>query len=189
LSHTYRLDAAAPDIAVALGADPGGDVWQSGGVMPGSYAPVVITGQDRTRRMVPRQWGVPAQPGRDYIVTHVRNLVSPFWIGTLRHTQFRCLVPATRFQGANAGKGSSPPWLSVPSSPVFAFAGIWRDSEVPSYAILTTDSNVLMASTRLTTMPVILHPEDYGEWLGADWKQARRLVSSYPSQLMHLQAE
>jgi putative SOS response-associated peptidase YedK len=49
--------------------------------------------------MVPRQWGVPPPQSHslrvEHPVTHVRNLDSPFWIGTLRHTQFRCLVPMT----------------------------------------------------------------------------------------------
>jgi putative SOS response-associated peptidase YedK len=189
LSYAYRLDAVASDIAAGIGAKGVGDVWQGGSVAPGSYAPVVVGGQDRTRRIVPRQWGVPSQPGHDHTVTHVRNLTSPFWIGTLRHTQFRCLVPVTRFHGAVTGSGGQRRWISVRSSSIFAFAGIWRDSEVPSYAVLTTEGNVLMASAKIMTMPVILHPEDYSEWLGADWKQAQRLVSPYPSQLMHIQAE
>jgi putative SOS response-associated peptidase YedK len=48
---------------------------------------------------------------------------------------------------------------------VLAAAGIWRDSEIPSFAILTVEA-----------MPVILHPQDHGTWLHADFKLARRLV-------------
>lgn len=177
---SYRLDATAAQIAQALGADAGGDLWQSGHVEAGSYAPVVIGGPDQVRRLVPRQWGVPPPPRGNHAVTHLRNLASPFWIGTLRHTQFRCLVPATGFGGTTGA------WFSVASSPVFAFAGIWRDSEVASFAILTTAANVLLASARLTAMPVILEPADYAAWLGADWKQAQRLVSTYPSQLLRM---
>ena len=184
MGHGYRLDAPASDIAAALGADCAGDVWLGGGVAAGGYAPVVVRGQDRVRRMVPRQWGVPPPPRGHNVVIHVHNLESPFWIGTLRHTQFRCLVPATRFWRSVGGKTV---WFSVPSAPVFAFAGIWRDSEVPSFAILTADALAQIAG--LDTMPVILAQEDYAAWLGADWKLAQRLVVPYPPQRMAMQSD
>jgi putative SOS response-associated peptidase YedK len=95
------------------------------------------------------------------VVPFVRNLESPFWIGTLRHTQFRCLVPMTHFR-----KGGH--WLTNPAQPVIACAGIWRDSEIPSFAILTSGST--------SALPVILEPEDFDIWLHADIKIARRLV-------------
>lgn len=155
---SYRLDANAVQIAAALGADPAGDVWPGGPVAPGGYAPVVIRDKERGRILVPRLWGVPPPPRGEHIVTHVRNLDSPFWIGTLRHTQFRCLVPMTAFHA----KGG---WMEYRTRPVLAAAGIWRDSEIPSFAILTAEA-----------MPVILHPQDYGTWLHADFKLARRLV-------------
>ncbi|MBC2665373.1 SOS response-associated peptidase family protein [Novosphingobium flavum] len=182
----YRLDARADQIASALGADTNGDVWGGGDVAPGQYAPVVIRGQDGVRRMVPRQWGVPPPPRGEHVVTAVRNLASPFWIGTLRHTQFRCLVPVTRYlEGGSRPGAGAPRWFSLPSAPIFAFAGIWRDSEVASFAVLTTEANGPAARNRPGTMPVILHPEDYGLWLSGDWKLARRLAAPFPSQLMH----
>ena len=160
---TYRLDAPAGTIAAALGADGGDDPWQGGAIMPGGYGPVVIGGKGG-RRIVPRHWGVPPPPRGDHVVTHVRNLASPFWIGTLRHTEFRALVPATAF-ALRSG------WHAMPSRPVMGFAGIWRDSEVPSFAILTTQ-----AEPGAPVMPVILPPEHYGPWLSAEWKQAQGLV-------------
>ncbi|WP_353228579.1 SOS response-associated peptidase family protein [Novosphingobium sp.] len=170
----YRLDMTAEQIAAALGAEQGGDVWPGGGVMPGGYAPVVIRGRDRRRRLVPRQWGVPPPPRGEHSVTHVRNLHSPFWIGTLRHTEFRCLVPATAFYGSGGGtKG----WFGVEGAAVFAIAGIWRDSDVASYAMLTTDGDGLYPAEGLTTLLAILRPDDYDLWLSADWKAAQDLVS------------
>jgi putative SOS response-associated peptidase YedK len=174
MAGLYRLDAPADRIAAALGAEAGRDVWAGGGVVPGGFAPVVVRGKDRSRRMVPRQWGVPPPPRGTHVVTHLRNLESPFWIGTLRHTEYRCLVPATAFRGAGQ-------WWGVPSNPVFAMAGIWRDSEVPSFAIVTTAGDGLYPAQDLTTLPVILRPEDHGAWLAADWKLARDLVG--PSRL------
>jgi putative SOS response-associated peptidase YedK len=188
MANPYRLDATAGQIARALGADADGDVWEGGPIAPGSYAPVVIGGPDRMRRLVPRQWGVPPPPRGEVPVTTVRNLASPFWIGTLRHTQFRCLVPMTGFQES----GGTPDartrhWFDVPSSPIFACAGIWRDSDVVSYAVLTTEANATVAACHARTMPVILHPEDYALWLTAPWKEAQRLATPFPSQLMRVQ--
>ncbi len=157
----YRLYTSADQIADAMRADRSGDVWQGGEVVPGGYAPVVIHGKRKGRHVVPRQWGVPPPPRGEYVVPFVRNLESPFWIGTLRHTQFRCLVPMTHFR-----KGGR--WLTNPAQPVIACAGIWRDSEIPSFAILTSGST--------SALPVILEPEDFDIWLHADIKIARRLV-------------
>ncbi|WCT78847.1 DUF159 family protein [Novosphingobium humi] len=160
MASAYRLDADAARIAVALGADPAGDVWMGGPVAPGGYAPVAISDKERGRILVPRLWGVPPPPRGDHIVPHVRNLDSPFWIGTLRHTQFRCLVPMTAFH-ARGG------WMEDRARPVLAAVGIWRDSEIPSFAILTVEA-----------MPVILKPQDFRTWLHADFKLARRLAES-----------
>jgi len=189
----YRLDVTAAQIAQALRADPGEDPWQGGHMTPGGYGPVIIRGRDGSRRIVPRVWGVPPPPAAALTggapVAHVRNLASPFWIGTLRHTEFRCLVPVTAFQlwsqTADPRTGKRAAHLfTLPAAPVFALAGIWRDSEVPSFALLTCDPNRLVGSINPRTMPVILHSEDHERWLRADWKEAQRLVAPFPSQLM-----
>lgn len=194
----YRLDATAAQIAARFHADPGRDPWEGGHVTPGGFAPVVVTGRDGQRRLVPRLWGVPPPPAvalqGGAPVAHVRNIESPFWIGTLRHTEYRCLVPVTAFQ--LWGQGKDPVtgrrvrhWASLAASPLFAFAGIWRDSEVASFAILTCEPNRLVGSANPATMPVILHAEDHQRWLRGDWKEAQTLVAPFPSQLMVLTGE
>ncbi len=184
----YRLDAHAAEIAAAFGAAVGPDPWSPDYVAIGKFAPVIVRGKE-SLRMIPRQWGVPPPPkiaaegGRP--VANVRNLESPFWIGTLRHTEFRCLVPVTRFMEWGGERGARKQhWFSVPSEPIFAFAGIWRDSEVPSFAFLTCEPNALVQAVHPKAMPVILAPEDYHAWLHADWATARHLVAPFPSQLM-----
>ncbi len=184
----YRLDVSAQAIADAFAADPGADPWAGDYVAPGKFAPVIVQGKSE-RRMIPRVWGLPppprvaAQGGRP--VHNVRNLDSPFWAGTLRHTEFRCLVPVTSFMEWGGVKGArTQHWFSIPSEPVFAFAGIWRDSEVPSFAFLTCDPNPLVGAVHPKAMPMILNPWDYDCWLTADWSQARPLVGPFPSQLM-----
>lgn len=138
-------------------------MWPGGTVVPGGYAPVVVRDRDHGRRLVPRMWGVPAIPPGEHLVPFLRNLDSPFWVGALRHIQFRCLVPMTHVrQGQD--------WLSDPERPLVACAGLWRDSEIPSFAILTSGA--------ARGLPVILQPEDCDTWLTAEFKLARHLVGS-----------
>jgi putative SOS response-associated peptidase YedK len=193
MCQLYRLDTAAGAIASLFRADPGIDPWDGGYVAQGKFAPVVVQGKEG-RRLVPRQWGVPPPRDVDRPVVNVRNLQSPFWIGTLRHTEFRCLVPVTSFMEwggvpkADAGQTKRPArvqnWFTLPAAPVFAFGGIWRDSEVPSFAFLTCEPNRLVGAVHPKAMPLILHPEDNDSWLTADWKDVQRLVATFPSQLM-----
>lgn len=192
----YHLDANATQIAAALRAEPGNDPWQGGYMAPGSYGPVIVRTRDGVRRMAPRLWGVPPPPAAALVggapVAHVRNTASPFWIGTLRHTEFRCLIPVTSFRmwsqhrDPTSGKRIANR-ITLAASPIFAIAGIWRDSEVPSFAMLTCDPNRLISSINPHTMPVILHAEDHESWLRADWKEAQRLVTAFPSQLMAME--
>ena len=184
MCNLYRLDAPANQIAQAFDADAGKDVWDGGYVAPGRFGPVIVGEQHR--RLTPMLWGFPPPPQGNRPVTNVRNLESPFWIGTLRHVELRCLVPVTRFQEWSGEKGAKRQhWYDVPSEPIFAFAGIWRDlTDVPVFAFLTTDPNPLVGAAHPKAMPLIVGPEDYHTWLTAEWSDAKRLVEPFPSQLM-----
>jgi putative SOS response-associated peptidase YedK len=184
MCNLYRLDAPADQIAYVFDAERGGDPWDGGYVAPQKFGPV-ITGE-RRRVMRPMHWGFPPPPSGSRPVTNVRNLESPFWIGNLRHTELRCLVPVTRFQEWSGEKGAKQQhWFSVPNQPIFAFAGIWRDTtDMPVFAFLTTEPNELVRPIHPKAMPMILHAEDYDTWLTADWKDAQKLVAPFPSQLM-----
>ncbi len=199
MTDLYRLDATAREIAARFGAQAGADPWRGGAVAPGGYAPVIVRSRDRMRHLMPRQWGVPPPPRVAALagppVLHVRNLESPFWIGTLRHSELRCLVPVTAFRKWGPGRdpatgGRAQHWFALSATPLFALAGIWRDSEVPSFALLGCAPNRLIgAVSGAAAMPVILHAEDHETWLAAPWKEAARLVAPFPSQHMaHLPA-
>jgi putative SOS response-associated peptidase YedK len=209
LTVLYRLEAPARAIAAALGARADDDPWAGGHVAPGSFAPVVTAGREfiagprpagkrLERRMIPRLWGVPPPPSAidaSRAVLTVRNPDSPFWIGNLRNSEFRCLVPATMFmvwgKGVDAQGKRLRHWYACADQPLFAFAGVWKDSEVPSFALLTCEANALLRRAGRETMPVILpdNPEAQDDWLHADWKRASRLIAPYASSLMLDRAE
>lgn len=200
----YRLDAAARHVAAAFGANERDDPWSGGHVAPGGFAPVITAGREfvagprpdgRTpRRMVPRLWGVPPPPSvldpPRHGILSVRNAESPFWIGNLRNSEFRCLVPATAFM--EWGKGTDRDgkrrrhWFACADQPIFAMAAVWKDSEVPSFALLTCEPNAALRAAGRESMPVILpaDPETQDLWLRGGWDRAQALLAPYSSSLM-----
>lgn len=188
MTRLYRLDVPASMIAATFDADAGDDPWRGDYVAPGRPAPVIVSdGRSGARRFLrPKLWGVPPPPQGDRPVTSVRNLASPFWIGTLRHAELRCLIPATAFAEWSGPAGAKRQhWFSVPSQPVFAFAGIHRQGEDwPCFAMLATNPNRLVGHHQPHAMPVILHPEHFRTWLSGEWRDAVALATPYPSQLM-----
>jgi putative SOS response-associated peptidase YedK len=192
VSGHYTLDAASPAIAAAFNADAGPDPWGGGALFPGQFAPVIArAGRTGTPVIRPMHWGYPPPgestealgPEPPRWVAQVRNIESPFWIGNLRHTELRCLIPATAFALRHDKKEH---WYAVKDAPVFAFAGIWRDlTDMPVFAMLTTEPNAAVLPVEggkgPSAMPMILNPSEYGTWLQADWKEAQKLVVPCPS--------
>lgn len=199
----YRLDAPAAALARHFGAEAGRDPWAGGHVAPGGFAPVITAGREfvagarmerQPRRLIPRLWGVPPPPsagdaGRPGVLS-VRNPDSPFWIGNLRNSEFRCLIPATAFmewgKGTDAEGKRRQHWFACADQPLFAFAGVWKDSEVASFALLTCEPNAALRHAGRDAMPVILPPDPgaWQLWLHGDWKRARELIAPYPSSQM-----
>jgi putative SOS response-associated peptidase YedK len=131
-------------------------------------------------------WGFPPPPKSRAPVTNVRNLSSPFWRSALKNPERRCLVPVTDFCEWEGERGSKlERWFSLPSSPIFAFAGIWRPTEEgKAFAFLTCEPNPLVAPIHPKAMPVVLHDEDYDSWLDGDVDSVCALAQAFPSQLM-----
>ncbi|MFA7603978.1 MAG: SOS response-associated peptidase family protein [Novosphingobium sp.] len=199
----YRLDAPAHAVARHFAASAGDDPWEGGHIAPGRFAPVITTGREfvagprppgePARRMIPRLWGVPPPPSAGDPargIATVRNLASPFWIGNLRNSEFRCLIPATSFMEWGKGRDTAgrrrQHWIGLADQPLFAFAGVWKDSEVPSFALLTCEANAALRALGRETMPAILPPEPaaWRTWLNGGWDKARALVGPYPSSAM-----
>jgi putative SOS response-associated peptidase YedK len=187
MPSAYRLDAASPNIAAAFAAHQGPDPWGGGALAPGEFAPVVIRSQKSGQRVIrPMVWGYPA-PGQANMngevnwVPTVRNLESPFWIGNLRHSELRCLIPATAFMLRAKGR---PHWFAKADAPILAMAGIWRDlTDMPVFAMIVSASTGAPRDAGAFTMPVILEPEEQGRWLTADWKDAQLLLTPFAGAL------
>jgi len=196
MTQLYRLDCDAAQIAAHFGVRPGEDPWAGGYVTPGKFAPVLTAGREFIAgprpaggrlqpRLVPRLWGVsppPSSADQTRRIAHVRNLESPFWIGNLRNSEFRCLVPATRLMLWGSGTDYEgrrlKHWLAIEDSPLFALAAVWKDEEVPGFALLTRDATGLAKRLGARSMPVIIPPDDEAQqaWLHSNWDQASKIV-------------
>ncbi|MFN3619741.1 DUF159 family protein [Sphingorhabdus sp.] len=173
MTRAYRLDAPSGVVAQAFGAQHGPDPWGGGDLRPGEFAPVIVRSAKTSQRVIrPMVWGYPAPnsmtpSGEVQWVTTVRNVLSPFWIGNLRHVELRCLVPATSIlQSKDDGVITPAPFL-------FTMAGIWRDlTDMPVFAVVSIDDN----KTGKAGVPLILAGPQQQIWLTADWKEASRLL-------------
>lgn len=202
MTMLYRLDADAAAITRALGAWGNDDPWAGGYVTPARFAPVITAGREfiagprpgrGQARLTPRLWGVPPPPGADdpaRLICTVRNTQSPFWIGNLRNSEFRCLIPATSFMEWAAGMDvegrRKQHRFTCSDQPVFAIAGVWKDSEVPGFAMLTCKANSLMRQAGKDRMPVILPASRAAQetWLHGGWAEAEKLLEPYASGMM-----
>lgn len=187
MTRCYRLDTPSQDIALTFDAHQGPDPWGGGNLHPGEFAPVIVRSQKTQQRVVrPMVWGYPAPDGIapngevNWVPT-VRNVESPFWIGNLRHSELRCLVPATAFLLRAKGREHS---FGLPDQPLFAMAGIWRDlTDMPVFAIVSSDATGEVKDKGASSMPVILDEAQQQRWLTTDWKEASFLVAPYAGAL------
>lgn len=155
----------------------------------------VVREEGGERFLSTMRWGFPPPAGVRDAVVNVRNYSSPFWRSALAKPERRCLVPVTEFQEWSVepdpitGKKTKH-WFSLPSRPIFAFAGVWRPTEAaPAFAFLTCgydgDPSVhVVGAIHPKAIPVILHEEDFDRWLQAPVEDALSLACAFPSQLI-----
>ena len=161
------------------------DVWPK-------YQGIVARVNDGQKKLDTMQWGVPLtmkgkRPGTAVTkrITNVRNLSSSFWRSMLTKPENRCLVPFTQFAEPKPNAGREECWFKVDEASFSAFAGIWRPSDEGNvFAFLTCEPNPLIKPIHPKAMPVILHPEDYDDWLSGE--DAGKYAVPFPSQLMSI---
>ena len=97
----------------------------------------------------------------------------------------RCLIPVTEFAEAEGEKGTKTrTWFSLLDEPVFAAAGIWRDTPEwgPAYSMIMTEACVHVTDVH-DRLPVILRRSDWRDWLAGPPDAARLLCRPYPDLL------
>ena len=188
MCNLYTIRATGAELAAAFKtASPTFPFTGDRDFYPKALAPVVReeAGEPVLDEM---RWGFPPPMAGKAAVTNVRNLDSPFWRSALTRPDRRCLVPVTSFCEWEGDKGAKVKrWFSLPSAPIFAFAGIWRPVEDGrAFAFLTCEPNPLVASVHPKAMPVVLHPGDYDAWLRGSLEEVKLLAAPFPSQLMNV---
>lgn len=196
MTQLYRLDAPASEVAEHFGARAGDDPWAGGYVAPLKFAPVITAGREFIAgprpaggrlqpRMTPRLWGVLPPPSADdptRRITSVRNTESPFWIGNLRNSEFRCLVPVSAVMEWGSGTDYEGRrlrhWFAPADQPIFAMTGVWKDEDVPAFALLSTDADGAVREAGCRTMPVILPDSEVArqDWLHGSWDAASAVL-------------
>ena len=124
--------------------------------------------------------GQPLKP-RPVNNTRADKLDSSMWRYSFQERP--CLIPVTEFADAEGEKGvKTRTWCSLRDEPVFAVAGIWRDTEEwgPGYSMVMTEAGIHVADVH-DRMPVILRQEDWHDWLDGPPDAARVLCRPYPS--------
>jgi len=101
----------------------------------------------------------------------------------------RCLVPASGYYEWQSVAGKKHPWYFRPrGEALFGLAGLAERWEGPAGALqtvclITTAPNALAGKIH-DRMPVIVAPQDYGEWLDAAAPDPAALLRAYPAERM-----
>ena len=192
MCNLYNIRSSQTEIADffdAIAQDFGANAAQE--VYPGYPAPVVANdaGAKRLRAMV---WGFPlqrtgakGQPLKPKPVNNTRTdkLKSFFWRYSFEER--RCLIPVTRFAEAEGPKGAmTSTWFAMPDAPLFATAGIWRQTDEwgEAFSMIMTEANDSVAPVH-NRMPVILPREAWPQWLEGAPHEAFQLCVPYAGKL------
>lgn len=171
MCNLYRMNSSRTEVAdffEAIVEDLGGNAPDE--VYPGY--PGVVVAEGRVRQMA---WGFPyaatGAKGQKLKPRPVNNARADKLSGGFWRPSFlarRCLVPVSMFAEAEGVKGAKTrTWFSLPDTPLFAVAGLWRDTAEwgPAYTMVMTEACQHVAGVH-DRMPVILAREDWAAWLG-----------------------
>ena len=119
-----------------------------------------------------------------YLTPNARfDKLGAFWSRWVCEPANRCLIPTSAYAEAVGNPGSmTTTWLSLKSSPVFAWAGLWMESEewgTVYTAVMTSACAELEAIHDRS--PVIIAPEDWSAWLTAPLPDLARFDQPWPA--------
>ena len=190
MCNLYRMTKPVTEVAQwfeavegAAGANFAAEVY------PG-YPGLVVAGGE----VLAMSWGFPlamtgakGQALKPRPVNNARTdkLATPFWRNAFETR--RCLIPLDGWAEAEGEKGRmTRTWLSLPDTPLFAVAGLWRPTAEwgAAYAMVMTDTAGCAAEAVHDRMPVVLAPETYGRWLAGSAQEALGLCRAWDGPLV-----
>jgi putative SOS response-associated peptidase YedK len=194
MSDRFVLEASKKEVEQLFGVSTERDDFfkPDYNITPGSLIPVVYQ-EDGERKVYTFRWGlIPPDAdqeieGNDHFVAPMEDLEEDEWL-TECMEQRRCLIPANGYyKWKFSDKKSTPFYIRLLSNKLTAIAAIysvWESSagrNVYSCAMLTTEANTLIQPVD-DRMPVFVHPDDYGQWLGDDElseSELRQVLNGY----------
>lgn len=175
MCNLYTTKTSVDEVASYFRAKKPVTVNAGGGeVYPGG--PGLVVREEAGERIVQSMtWGFPlAQkskktglPIKPKPVNNIADLTSFMWRFVAPKAEHRCIIPLTGFCEAEGEKGAKTrTWMSVKGQPIFAWAGMWKDSPEwgPVYSGMMTDCTEAIRPIH-HRMPVLLHEEDFDLWL------------------------
>ncbi|SEN86450.1 Putative SOS response-associated peptidase YedK [Loktanella fryxellensis] len=192
--------------AVDAAQDALGNAEPLPAIFPKGMSPIIGLAADGSRWMAQAHWGFVMPPvskktGKPIQPKAVNNArddklrTSGFWRKSFEER--RCLIPATSFCEAKGHNPATYVWFGVTAQgarPPFALAGVWRSykgnygggelREMITSSMVTSTPNALVKDTHPDRMPVILHPEDYTQWLTGTPNEAFALLRPFPADRM-----
>ncbi|MBA2621866.1 MAG: SOS response-associated peptidase [Acidobacteria bacterium] len=169
-------------------------------IAPAQIIDAVLDGQEG-RILAPLKWGLVPSWAKEATANGMINARSetisekPSFREAFKKR--RCIIPASGFYEWQAarGKGTAkqPFYFYLNGREVFGFAGLWEEwldkttgELLETCTIITAQANKLLKPVH-DRMPVILHREDYDEWLDKNVKDTARLeklLLPYPADEM-----
>jgi putative SOS response-associated peptidase YedK len=173
MCNLYTVRKSAAEVAADFGVSaPVTQFNVPEDVYPG-YPGMVIREQDGERQLQSMVWGWPLRlkgmkpKSKPKPVNNIADLKKAMWVGFARKPQWCCIIPLTGFAEAEGAKGrKTRTWFSLHDRPIFAWAGLWRESAEwgPVYSGVMTDCNEAIRPVH-DRMPVLLHADEYDLWL------------------------
>jgi len=192
MCNLYTATKSAAEVAALFGAKQPSLFNIAGDVLPGRPG-MVVREHGGERILQSMTWGFPLRlksmkpESKPKPVNNIGDLQKPMWVGLARKPEWRCLIPVTAFAEAEGVKGSKTrTWFAVRDQPIFAWAGLWRKSIEwgDVYAGVMTDCNDAIRPVH-NRMPVLLHAEDYEQWLHGSLDEAVALQNRcFPDKLI-----
>lgn len=166
---------------LTLGDGPAPNLRQRWNAAPTDPLPIVVRGDDG-RRLVIARWGLIPPWAKELKGPPLINARSegaattPAFRAAFRAR--RCLVPTDGFYEWTAGgDGRKQPWRLCFEGRPMTLAGLWERHERFGLSFTILTAAAAGAAARLhDRMPVILEPEQFELWLGADVPQAAQAL-------------